>query len=290
MGFTVRASWPGINLTIKDRILSYKKEFKVAKQASEAGAEIIRKYTKESSFEVTLKGKNDLVTDADLASEKEIIARIRDSFPDDEILAEETEQKIKLPKGRVWIIDPIDGTTNFAHGFPAYCISIALWDNKEPVVGLVVEVANNEVFHAIKGEGAFRNGQPIQISQENDPASSLIGTGFPYKELGLVDNYLKLFKRMMGKTHGVRRPGTAAWDLCNVACGRFEGFYEYGLSAWDVAAGALIIKEAGGTVMDWKGGNDWLFGKRIIAGNAPICDFLLKEVHQSFTEDELQPE
>lgn len=290
MGLTVTASYLGINLTTKDRILSYKKEFKVAKQASEAGAKIIRKYTKESSFEVTLKGKNDLVTDADLASEKEIIARIRDSFPDDEILAEETERKTKLPKGRVWIIDPIDGTTNFAHGFPAYCISIALWDNMVPVVGLVLEVANNELFHAINGEGAFKNGQPIQISQENDPASSLIGTGFPYKELGLVDNYLKLFKRMMEKTHGVRRPGTAAWDLCNVACGRFEGFYEYGLSAWDVAAGALIIKEAGGKVMDWNGGDDWLFGKRIIAGNTPICDFLLKEVHQCFTDDALQPE
>lgn len=287
MGFTVRASYLGVNITTKDRILRYKKEFKVAKQASEAGAKIIRKYAKESSFEVTLKGKNDLVTDADLASEQEIIARIRDSFPYDEILAEETERKNKLPDGRVWIIDPIDGTTNFAHGFPAYCISIALWDNKEPVVGLVFEVANNELFHAIKGGGAFKNGQLIQVSQESAPASSLIGTGFPYKELDLVDNYLKLFKRLMKKTHGVRRPGTAAWDLCNVACGRFEGFYEYGLSAWDVAAGALIIKEAGGTVMDWNGGDDWLFGKRIIAGNTPICDFLLKEIHQCFNENEL---
>jgi myo-inositol-1(or 4)-monophosphatase len=259
----------------------------VATNAANAAAKIIRKYAKESSFNVSLKGKNDLVTDADLASEQKIIECIKQSFPDDEILAEESEQKDKLPNGRVWIIDPIDGTTNFAHGFPAYCISIALWVNKEPAVGLVMEVANDELFYAVEGEGAFRNGEPIQVSSQNDPASSLIGTGFPYKELDLVDNYLKLFKRMMEVTHGVRRPGTAAWDLCNVACGRFEGFYEYGLSAWDVAAGSLIIKEAGGMVMDWNGDNDWLFGKRIIAGNFAICEFLLSEIKQSFNDSEL---
>ncbi|MDZ7806708.1 MAG: inositol monophosphatase family protein [Gracilimonas sp.] len=266
---------------------NYRKELNTAKKAAAEASKIINEYAEESSFDVTLKGKNDLVTDADLASEKRIIEIIKETFPDDEILAEESEQKDVLPQGRIWIIDPIDGTTNFAHGFPAYCISIALWENKEPVVGLVMEVANNELFHAIKGGGAYRNGEPILISQETNPASSLIGTGFPYKELGLVDNYLKLFKRMMGKTHGVRRPGTAAWDLCNVACGRFEGFYEYGLSAWDVAAGSLIIKEAGGLVMDWQRGDDWLFGQRIVAGNKPICEFLISEIRECFNDDEL---
>ena len=267
--------------------MSYKKELEVTKKAAGAAAKIIRDFTKDSSFEIKLKGKNDLVTDADLASEKKIIETIIHSFPNDVILAEESEQKVSLPEGRVWIIDPIDGTTNFAHGFPVYCISIALWENKTPVVGLVMEVANGEVFHAVKGGGAFRNGDPIVISEETDPSASLIGTGFPYKDLDLVDNYLVLFKRMMGKTHGVRRPGTAAWDLCNVACGRFEGFYEYGLSAWDVAAGSLIIQEAGGTVMDWTGGSNWLFGQRIIAGNKPMCDFLIKEIQECFRKDEL---
>ncbi|MFP8488154.1 inositol monophosphatase family protein [Gracilimonas sp. Q87] len=267
--------------------MSYKNELKVAKKAARAAAKIIRDYAEDSSFNVSLKGVNDLVTDADLASEKKIIECIKEYFPGDEVLAEESEQKDKIPEGRIWIIDPIDGTTNFAHGFPAYCISIALWENKEPLIGLVMEVANNELFHAVKGRGAFRNGDPIQVSDETAPSSALIGTGFPYKELDLIDNYLKLFKRMMGKTHGVRRPGTAAWDLCNVACGRFEGFYEYGLSAWDVAAGSLIIKEAGGRVTDWKGGNDWLFGKRIVAGNEPIADFLVREIKKCFNENEL---
>lgn len=266
--------------------MNYSKELEVANKAANAAAKIIRKYAKQASFNISLKGKNDLVTDADLVSEQKIIECIKEAFPGDEILAEESQQKDKLPKGRVWIIDPIDGTTNFAHGFPAYCISIALWVNKEPAVGLVMEVANNELFYAVKGEGAYRNGKPIQISVQDDPGSSLIGTGFPYKELDLVDDYLKLFKRMMEITHGVRRPGTAAWDLCNVACGRFDGFYEYGLSAWDVAAGSLIIKEAGGMVMDWNGGDDWLFGKRIIAGNNAMCEFLLKEIKKCFSDSE----
>ena len=267
---------------------NYSKELTIAKDASEAAAAIIRDYAEKTSFDIRLKGKNDLVTDADLNSEKKIIELIRQAFPEDEILAEESQKKSTLPDGRTWIIDPIDGTTNFAHAFPVYCVSIALWENKQPRVGLVYEVANDELFTAVEGKGAFLNGQKINISPNNDPSSSLIGTGFPYNNLNLVDNYLKLFKRMMAKTHGVRRPGSAAWDLCNVACGRFEGFYEYGLSPWDVAAGVLIIKEAGGIITDWTGGQDWLFGQRIIAGNKSVHAFLQKEISECFTDDELR--
>lgn len=268
--------------------MNYSNELEVAKKAAKEASTIIRSYAEQASFDVKLKGKNDLVTDADVSSEKKIIQIIEDSFPDDAILAEESQQKSSLPEGRVWIIDPIDGTTNFAHGFPVYCVSIALWDDKEPKVGLVLEVANDELFTAIKGEGAFLNGEPISISKNDDPSSSLLGTGFPYNNLNLVDNYLKLFKRMMEKTHGVRRPGSAAWDLCNVACGRFEGFYEYGLSPWDVAAGVLIIQEAGGIITDWKGEDNWLFGQRIIAGNKSIVNFLQKEIDECFTAEELE--
>jgi myo-inositol-1(or 4)-monophosphatase len=268
--------------------LNYSSELEAAKKAAEEASEIIREYASKASFDVKLKGKNDLVTDADVNSEKKIIEIIQASFPEDEILAEEFQQKASLPEGRVWIIDPIDGTTNFAHGFPVYCVSIALWDNQEPKVGLVLEVANDELFTAVKGEGAFLNGKPISISSNTDPSSSLLGTGFPYNNLNLVDNYLKLFKRMMEKTHGVRRPGSAAWDLCNVACGRFEGFYEYGLSPWDVAAGVLIIQEAGGIVTDWSGENDWLFGQRIIAGNESVHAFLKKEIQECFSSEELK--
>lgn len=267
---------------------NFDKELQTAEKAAEEAAIIIRNFTTKTSLNVKLKGKNDLVTDADIASEKKIIEVISSAFPDDEILAEESQQKNSLPDGRIWIIDPIDGTTNFAHGFPVYCISIALWEEKSAKVGLVFEVANNELFTAVKGEGAFLNGNEITVSSNADSSSSLIGTGFPYNNLNLVDNYLVLFKRMMSKTHGVRRPGSAAWDLCNVACGRLEGFYEYGLSAWDVAAATLIIEEAGGKITDWEGGTNWLFGQRIITGNAVIHGFLQDEIHACFESQELR--
>ncbi|MCP9292920.1 inositol monophosphatase family protein [Gracilimonas sediminicola] len=268
--------------------MNYSKELEVAKQAAKEAATIIGEYADKTSLDVKLKGKNDLVTDADVNSEKKIIEVIEEAFPNDHILAEESQARASIPEGRIWIIDPIDGTTNFAHSFPVYCVSIALWENREPKVGLVYEVANDELFTATEGGGAYLNEERIWISQNEDPSSSLIGTGFPYNNLNLVDNYLKLFKRMMEKTHGVRRPGSAAWDLCNVACGRFEGFYEYGLSPWDVAAGVLIIKEAGGIITDWKGEGDWLFGQRIIAGNASVHSFLMNEIRACFEEEELK--
>lgn len=267
--------------------MNYSDELEIAKKAASEASKIIQSYAGSESFGVRLKGKNDLVTDADLASEKKIIEIIKESFPHDEILAEESASRASLPKGRVWIIDPIDGTTNFAHSFPFYCISIALWEHETPKAALVLEVAHQELFTATSGEGAFLNGNRIHVSQNTSSSSSLIGTGFPYHDLSLVDNYLKLFRSLMEKTHGVRRPGTAAWDLCNVACGRFEGFYEYGLSPWDVAAGSLIIQEAGGIVTDWRNSDDWLFGKRIITGNKGIHEFLLNEIQYFFEDSQL---
>jgi len=266
---------------------NYHQELNTAKKAARSAAEIIREFAGSESFNVELKAKNDLVTDADVASEKEIVNVIKEAFPDDSILAEENHHLDSLPDGRVWIIDPIDGTTNFAHSFPIYCISIAFWEDKKPRVGLILEVAHDELFTAVEGEGAFRNGKKISVSKTEDPSSSIIGTGFPYNNLNLISNYLKFLHVLMEKTHGVRRPGSAAWDLCNVACGRYEGFYEYGLHAWDVAAGILIIREAGGVVSDWSGGDNWLFGQRIIAGNKAIHHFLKDEINKAFNEDEL---
>ena len=267
--------------------MKYPKELFIAQKAAKEAAELIKTFTREDSFGITLKGKNDLVTDADVASEKKIISIIKSEFPDDQFLAEESSHYVSLPKGRIWIIDPIDGTTNFVHGFPVYCVSIAFWDNGLPKVGVVLQVSNGEMFHAVEGEGAYLNGKPIHVSDIQEPSSSLIGTGFPYKDLHLVDSYLALFKTLIDKTHGVRRPGAASYDLCCVAAGRFEGFYEYGLSPWDVAAGVLIIKEAGGEISDWRGGENWLFGQRIIAGNKPIRVFLEKEIKAHFEEKDL---
>lgn len=261
---------------------NYQKELEISKKAAANAAKIISKYASTGAFGVELKGKNDLVTDADLASEKEIINTIKEIFPEDEFLAEESSTKTELPNGRVWIIDPIDGTTNFAHGFPVYCISIALWVDGIPKVGLVREVANGEVFWAVESEGAYLGEDRISISNIEEPQKALIGTGFPYTEFEHVDKYLALLKSLMQNTHGIRRPGAASYDLCCTACGRFDGFFEYGLSPWDVAAGSLIIKEAGGLVTDWNNEDDWLFGKSIIAGNESIHSFLLDEIKKNF--------
>lgn len=267
--------------------MSYQKELEIAKKAANEAALLIRTFSENESFKIQLKGKNDLVTDADLASEKKILEIIKAEFSEDQFLAEESSHYTELPKGRVWIIDPIDGTTNFAHGFAPYCISIALWVDGVPKVGLVLEVAHNELFWAVEGEGAFLNNVKLSISQISEPGKALLATGFPYSVFHLVDQYLGLLKSLMQKTHGIRRAGAASYDLCCVAAGRVEGFFEYGLSPWDVAAGSLIIKEAGGEVTDWNGEGNWLFGKRIIAGNAGIISFLQNEVQDNFSKDEI---
>lgn len=266
----------------------YQKELETAKKAANEAAKIIREYAKNENFGVELKGKNDLVTDADLASEKKIIEVIRSVFPEDQFLAEESNTYTSLPEGRIWIIDPIDGTTNFAHGFSPYCVSIGFWVDGTPKAAVILEVAHDEMFYAEEGKGAFLNNKRIRISGERESSGSLVATGFPYSMFDLVDPYLKVLKQLMQKTHGIRRAGAASYDLCCVAAGRVEGFYEYGLSPWDVAAGALIIQESGGKVQDWKGGNNWLFGRRIIAGNEAICKFLENEVRAQFSIKDLE--
>ena len=267
--------------------MKHTKELETAQLAANEAAKIIRGFRADKTFGIELKGKNDLVTDADLASEKKIIETIKSIFPEDQFLAEESNTYTDLPSGRIWIIDPIDGTTNFAHGFAPYCVSIAFWEDGIPKVGVVLEVAHDELFWAVEGEGAWLNTQKIQISSITDPTKGLIATGFPYSQFGLVDPYLALLKNLMQKTHGIRRPGAASYDLCCVAAGRVEGFYEYGLSPWDVAAGSLIIKEAGGVISDWKGAQNWLFGKRIICGNNEIVKFLEREIQGVFLEKHL---
>lgn len=262
-------------------------ELNVAKKAAKSASKIIRQYRRDNSFSVDYKGKNDLVTEADVRAEEEILSLIRKEFPGDYILAEESATEKKMPEGRTWLIDPIDGTTNFTHGFPVYCVSIGLWENGKPQMGLVLEVSRDERFTAINGKGAYRNGNPISVSKIDNPASALVGTGFPYNDLSLIDHYLEFFRMLMTNIQGVRRPGAASYDLCCVACGRFEGFYEYALNPWDVGAAALIVQEAGGTVTDWAGGDDWLFGKRIVAGNPAVHKFLLDEIANYFNEQEI---
>ena len=265
----------------------YSNELKIAKMAAQKAAKVITSFQQEHSFEINFKGKNDLVTDADIAAEEAILEVITGAFPNDQIMAEESTEGELLLEERTWLIDPIDGTTNFAHGFPVFCISIALWEDQQAKVALVLEVGSGECYTAVKGEGAHLNDQRIKVSKIVDAKHSLTGTGFPYNDFSLVKNYLRFFEWLMHRTQGVRRPGSAAYDLCCVACGRYDGFYEYALSPWDIAAGSLIVEEAGGMVTDWQGEDNWLFGERIIAGNADIHSFLLKAIQGHFSETEI---
>lgn len=256
------------------------RELKIAKQAAYDASEVIQNYQEKQSYEVGFKGQNDLITDADVEAEEAIIGEIKTAFPGDKILAEETEQQTLKPKDRTWIIDPIDGTTNFVHNFPVYCVSIAFWENMNPRTGVVLEVNSSECFHAVAGEGAFLNDEKIHVSGLEDPENAMIGTGFPYNKKSFTGNYLRLFEYLLHHTQSVRRPGSAAYDLCCVAAGRYDGFYEHSLKPWDVAAGALIVREAGGINTDWEGGNNWLTGEQIAAGNPDIHPFLLDAIQE----------
>ena len=257
---------------------NYEKELNAIKALLPKLRGMIKELRAASEFRVDQKAKNDLVTTADLALEAFLVNQIRELFPDDVIWAEENHPKPEELNQRVWIIDPIDGTTNFSHGFAPYCVSIALWDKTELVMGVVYELAHNQCFYATKGQGAYLNGSPLQISTRSKPEESLIATGFPYTEFSLVDPFLALLKLLFRETHGVRRAGAASYGLCAVAAGWVEGFFEQGLKAWDVAAGGLIVQEAGGQICDWNGGDDWLMGKQIIAANDPIKKYLLKRI------------
>lgn len=265
----------------------YSNELKAASQTAQKAAELIQEFQDEKNFDISFKGLNDLVTDADVTVENEIKRLLAEAYPDDQILAEESSEKLTETNGRIWIIDPIDGTTNFVHDFPVYAVSISLCDRGQPAVGVVVEVNSGDIFEAVKGEGATRNGEPINVSTIEEPENALIGTGFPYNDLSLTKNYLQMFEWLLHNIQAVRRPGAASYDLCCVAAGWYEGFYEYALNPWDVAAAGLIVREAGGIVTGWEGGDNWLYGERIVAGNPNIHSFLLEAIQTHFAAEEL---
>lgn len=217
------------------------------------------------------KSRADLVTDVDEASERLILGRIRARFPDDAIVAEESAAAAVL-RGRRWVVDPIDGTTNFVHGHPFVAVSIALVDDDGPAVGVVHAPFLGEVFHAVRGDGAFLDGQPMRVSPEPELARSLLATGFPFKQgKGDLDAYLLLVADAIRNSRDVRRAGSAALDLAFTAAGRVEAFFEIGLAAWDVAAGMLLVMEAGGRVTGWPGDADPpLATGRILASNGRV--------------------
>ncbi len=217
---------------------------------------------------VTSKGHNDFVSEVDHAAEQAIIDVLKQAYPDHAILAEESGASANLhdENENVWIIDPLDGTTNFIHGFPQYAISIALQYRGQITQAVVYDPTRNELFTATKGVGAFLNEKRIRVTKRDKLADALVGTGFPYSDLTGLDDYLKMFKLMTEKTAGLRRPGSAALDLAYVAAGRLDGFFEKNLKPWDMAAGALLISEAGGIVSDFTGEGRHMETGNVIAG------------------------
>jgi len=220
------------------------------------------------------KGLNDLVSYVDKTAEEKIVKGLRKILPAAGYITEEGTAGFAREEYK-WIVDPLDGTTNFTHGLPIYAVSIALMYQDELVLGVVYEINRDEMFWAVKGHGARLNGVPIRVSGRTKLNESLLATGFPYYNFEQMTAYLKILNEFMQTTHGLRRMGSAAVDLAYVACGRFEGFFEYNLNAWDVAAGSLIVLEAGGKVTDFSLDNKYLFNKEIIAGGK-----VLKEMQQ----------
>lgn len=222
------------------------------------------------ALDVKDKGLNQLVSFVDIESEKLLVKGLKKLLPNAGFITEEGTEGQHIDTSLSWIIDPLDGTTNFIHGLPAFSISVALMEQNEIMLGVVYIPVWNESFTAIKGKGAFLNGNKIQCSAAHLMSSSLIATGFPYYEFKNMQAYLAAFQQLMQSTHGLRRIGSAAIDMAYTACGRFDGFFELGLNVWDIAAGALLVKESGGIVSDFIGGDDYLFGKNILASSPKI--------------------
>lgn len=230
------------------------------------------------------KGLNDLVSYVDKQAERMIVDALLPLIPDAGFITEENTFH-KHSNDYNWIIDPLDGTTNFIHGLPVFAISIALMKNQKLVLGVVYEVNKHECFYAWDGGGAWLNGSRIHCSSVKGISESLVATGFPYSDFEKMDQYLSILKELMKSTHGLRRMGSAAVDLAYMACGRFDAFFEYNLKPWDVAAGALIVQEAGGIVTDFKGKDNYVFGKEIIASTPSCISALQKIIVSHFSSD-----
>jgi myo-inositol-1(or 4)-monophosphatase len=227
------------------------------------------------------KSLNDLVSEVDRTSEAAIIDTIRTAYPEHAILAEESGAA--GDSDYVWIIDPLDGTTNYLHGYPAYCVSIGMTHKGVLTHGVIFDPTRNDLYIASRGRGAFLNDRRLRVSRRDKLIDGLIGTGFPFRMLDHVDAYCGMLKDLMGKTAGVRRPGSAALDLAAVASGHYDGFWEIGLAPWDMAAGCLMIQEAGGLVGDLQGNEGYLRSGNLVAGNPKIFGHLVQALQPHLT-------
>ncbi|MEP7206475.1 MAG: inositol monophosphatase family protein [Casimicrobiaceae bacterium] len=241
------------------------------KAARRAGNIINRSARDLELLTVTVKGPKDFVSEVDRAAEAAIVETLLEAYPDHAILAEEgTAKGANADAENLWIIDPLDGTTNFLHGFPQYCVSIALQHRGQITQGVIYDPVRNDLFTASRGRGAFLNDRRMRVSRRDHLRDCLIGTGFPFRDGRYLDTYLQMMKTMIEQTAGLRRPGAAALDLAYVAAGFYDGFFEVGLNAWDVAAGSLLVQESGGLIGDLAGDGDFLHSGQVIAANAKV--------------------
>jgi len=244
--------------------------------ARAAGNIIVRASDRIDELNIVIKADNDFVTQIDRRAEKEIIAILKNAYPDHSFLAEESGRHDG--NEYQWIIDPLDGTTNFLHGFPQYAVSIALKHRERLDQAVIYDPLRQELFTASRGAGAHLNDRRIRVSNRLSLEGALLGTGFPFKQQDYLQTYLQTFEALFPMTAGIRRPGSAALDLAYVAAGRLDGFWEIGLNTWDIAAGVLLILEAGGLVSDFSGDNQYLETGNIIAANTKVFKAMLQKI------------
>ena len=253
------------------------------KAARRAGNIINRASLDIDKLTVKSKNHNDFVSEVDRAAEDAIIEILLEAYPSHEILAEESG--VRGESEYQWIIDPLDGTTNFLHSFPQYAVSIALLHKGVLNQAVIYDPVRNDLFTATKGRGAYLNDRRLRVTKETHLKNALIGTGFPYTNFAHIDAYMGMFRDLIQKTAGLRRPGSAALDLAYTAAGRFDGFFEIGLKPWDIAAGCLLVQEAGGLVGDFEGNENYLASGNIIAGNPKVFGQLLQVIAPHLTPE-----
>ncbi len=251
--------------------------------ARAAGNHIARSMNHVDTLTVTSKSRNDFVSEVDRAAEQIIMAEIHKAYPSHAFLAEESGESGDNEEF-LWIIDPLDGTTNFLHGFPQFAVSIALMQKGRLEHGVVYDPVSQDLFTATRGGGAALNERRIRVTPRKGLEGALLGTGFPFRQPEILEDYINTFRAMHEGTAGIRRAGSAALDLAYVACGRLDGFWEFGLSKWDMAAGALLVREAGGLVSDMGGGHDFLESGNIVAGNPKMLKAMLQTLRPHLPE------
>ncbi|MBI5752598.1 MAG: inositol monophosphatase [Hydrogenophilales bacterium] len=252
------------------------------KAARRAGSLINRATQDVDLLTVERKGVSDYVSEVDRLAEQAIVETLLEAYPDHAILAE--EGGAQGHSDYLWIIDPLDGTTNFLHGFPQFAVSIGLQVKGVLNLAVVYDPTRNELFTATRGRGAYLNDRRLRVSKQTRLQDSMIGTGFPYRDFTYLDDYLKMFRELLPKTAGLRRPGCASLDLAYVAAGRYDGFWEAGLKPWDLAAGVLLIQEAGGLVTDFDGGENYMATGNVVGGNPKVFSQLLQVIQPHMSE------